>query len=39
MITFEKNVGNETEVHYLSIESKFSKRHKQHSKIHYKFKP
>ncbi len=36
----KKNAKNETEVHYLFIETKISTmRHKQHSKIHFKFRP
>ncbi len=36
----EKNEKNKIEVHYLSIETKkLIEKHKQHSKIHFEFKP
>jgi hypothetical protein len=35
-----KNEKNETEVHYLSIETKISTtKHKHHYEIHYEFRP
>jgi hypothetical protein len=34
-----KNVENKTEIHYLSIKTKISTKHKEHFEIHSKFKP
>jgi len=40
VIDLKKNANNETEVHYLFIETKFlATRHKQHYEIHSEFRP
>ncbi len=37
---WKKNAKNETEIHYLSVETKISTiRHKQHSEFHFEFRP